>query len=454
MASRDGLGKNKKSKLLKDIEGNSARRNRKKPSNRTTADSTFSKVTENVSEENETMNSSTAPIKTLSGGVSLIFSMARRMLLWDDEEYYHQQYNDASPTSDSNLSSTSNVPPLPKWRPYEGIADLNPSFRSEAPVMNNVGYAQTLRRNSRKKGKESLWRYALRIYGKMREIELEQEEQRMIIPRGDNSNHDDEMVGENIDPYRIQRTTEHFEAALVACAKLGLFREAMKIYQEVLDKVAAKRAKTTMEVEDTVLLTDSLKIKKSKTEVIAAKRKYVDTTRVRVTQNMILSLIKACVRQRSINEDERIHSLDLVRCVLESLTEKHGVTVEATMVNPIAAAYVKLGYLNKASDMMDRLLSSPTKSDINKSYSEDDTSTIVETNHVENQGKSTNEFSFIDPMPLNLSDINSKDQASYNILIEAALAKGDYSLAVKQLREMIRNGYYPNSRSLNTWNHS
>ena len=108
---------------------------------------------------------------TLSGGSSLIFEMARRMLVWDDELYESGMLNDAgsrdgegaSSPSIPTTQSPSALPPipspasssLPRWRPsairQQSISNSNPSFRTSAPVMTNAGYAGILRRNSRKR---------------------------------------------------------------------------------------------------------------------------------------------------------------------------------------------------------------------------------------------------------------------------------------------------------------
>jgi pentatricopeptide repeat protein len=403
--SNKNTGKNKKSKLIKDTEVDTTRKTRSKWNRNIQNQSESYISTEPVPPQqiNPTLPPP-PPIQTLSGGVSLIFSMARRMLLWDEEQYHQQQWNDASPpppTSDS-------TPNLPRWHPIEGIADLNPSFRSEAPVMNNKGYAQTIRRNSRKKRKASLWRYALRIYNKMKDMEEEQAEQRQTLM--------DEYVSE--DPFWIQRRIEHYEAALVACAKLGLFQEAMRIYQDIEEKG-----------ERNSLLTVPLQVdtKRSKSEM-DRKIKQKERDAVRVTRNMILSIVKTCVRQRETSRDEKLLHLKSVLDILESLKEKHGISVEAMMVNPIAAAYVKLGHVEKAFDLMDSLLAS------------------------KNRSKVVTDESFVQPISFHWNDSHSKDRSSYNILVEGALSKGDYSLAVEQLRDMTRNGHFPNSRSLNTWN--
>lgn len=114
--------------------------------------------------------------ETLRGGPSLIFAMARRMLVWDDESYVGQ--NDtyrpsdprrqapagptkAAPIVDAGASAAAAPPPkrgprppvLPRWHPHPGTSDVNPSFRQSAPVMNNAGYLGAIRRNAQKRSK-------------------------------------------------------------------------------------------------------------------------------------------------------------------------------------------------------------------------------------------------------------------------------------------------------------
>lgn len=156
-------------------------------------------------------------IETIGGGSATIFEMARRMLVWD-------QPNGGS--ENGNFKEAKDGV-LPRWHPHSGISDVNPSFRTKAPVMNNQGYAGTIWRNVRKRNKPSLWRHALRTYDQM------------------------EGAGESTSGVlRIERSTVHHEGALLACAKLGLWKKSLDVFQAVES----------------------------------------------VTDNMLLSVVKACVR--------------------------------------------------------------------------------------------------------------------------------------------------------------
>lgn len=93
------------------------------------------------------------------------------------------------------------------WRPHKPTQDLrrnhfdntNSEFRYKSPRMSQEGYALTILKNSRKRNKPVLWRYALQKYNEM------------DVPR------------QNI----------HHEGALSACAKLGKYREALEILMHV-----------------------------------------------------------------------------------------------------------------------------------------------------------------------------------------------------------------------------
>jgi len=251
----------------------------------------------------------TLTMETLNGGPSLIFAMARRMLFWDDDDV--DEDNDGSrprrkrTNNNRNYAKNNNdnndkarpkpirIPRpkekiVPRWHLYDGIADANPSFRMEPPAMNNRGYASTIRRNSRKRGKVSLWRHALRIYDKMKAEELEQQQ----LVR--NKQHHPSTA-------TILRTTEHFEAASVACAKLGLWREALGIYREIVDMGTN------------------------------GGRKDLD-----VTDNLMLSLVGACVRaarmrrKQGFAADEQRAPLDAVRDILVRLEVEHGIPLRSS----------------------------------------------------------------------------------------------------------------------------
>jgi hypothetical protein len=207
----------------------------------------------------ETTRSGNNLQQTIRGGPSMIFAMARRMLVWDDEDYQAGRVlNDAS-----NKPRTK-VKVLPRWHPHDGIADANPYFRTQSPVMNNKGYAVTIQRNSRKRNKPGLWRHAYRTYVKVRDMELSQQQQRgeekeekssttslmvescNVTATNNNSNLTMAVGSQTMDvvrpryryPYlpskvKIKRENRHFQGALVACAKLGLWREAMFILNEM-----------------------------------------------------------------------------------------------------------------------------------------------------------------------------------------------------------------------------
>eukprot|EP00978_Attheya_sp_CCMP212_P021175 scaffold61560_cov41-Attheya_sp.AAC.2 len=231
--------------------------------------------------------------KTLTGGPSLIFEMARRMLVWDEDNM-----NDSSTSQQQQQPAKKRTRTvLPRWHPHSGISDVNPSFRSSPPVMNNAGYAGVIRRNSRKRGKPGMWRHSLRMYQTMRTSELQlaenatttQSRRRLII----------------------QRSNIHFEGALVSCSKLGLWKKAMFIYHEV-----EERAVRNGDLEDG----------RAEVRQQRSRGKFY----VAVTDTMVQSLVSACAkasrRKRRYTGDtrdgplftidERREPLDTVRQVL------------------------------------------------------------------------------------------------------------------------------------------
>jgi hypothetical protein len=143
---------------------------------------------------------------------------------------------------------------------------------------------------------------------------------------------------------RIRRTTLHHEAALVAASKLGMWEEALRIYRNVEQQQQQQGGV--------------------------------------VTDNMILSVIGACVRRssikyatisdennsnvdglgddnrspscrsgsmRTLTVEERRRPLDAARRILLSLEERHDIPLVARHVNPLASAYNRLGLHNESS---------------------------------------------------------------------------------------------------------
>ena len=217
-------------------------------------------------------------VTTLGGGPALIFAMARKMLVWDDQQQQQQQLKQYPTTTSSKTttktalskssssSSTASAPRvLPRWHPHGGISDVNSSFRTKAPVMNNQGYAAAIWRNVRKANKPSLWRHALRTYDRMVEQSKSQQGRRL----------------------RVRPTTIHHEGALLACAKLGLWKQAQNIYQ---NNVQSNNDKT---VKEEHVLTD----------------------------NMVYSLVKAGVRGcKKLRRDETL-SMEEKRAPLDAVAD-------------------------------------------------------------------------------------------------------------------------------------
>mmetsp|Transcript_14115 Transcript_14115/g.28458 ORF Transcript_14115/g.28458 Transcript_14115/m.28458 type:complete len:150 (+) Transcript_14115:1538-1987(+) len=91
-------------------------------------------------------------------------------------------------------------------------------------------------------------------------------------------------------------------------------------------------------------------------------------------------------------------------------------------VNPVAAAYQKLGLPKEAADLIQACLA--------------DRKTHVE------MGKTA----------LNVNDVQAKDRESYGILVRGGVADGDWAAAVDALSQMTEAGMYPTERQMTYWN--
>lgn len=216
---------------------------------------------EEIVVEREQQEQPTTLVETIGGGSATIFEMARRMLVWNDDVWT---------TNSSDEAKNDGI--LPRWHPHAGISDVNPSFRTKAPAMNNKGYAGQIWRNVRKRNKPSLWRHALRIYDRM--------EEQASSSRTTNNNSTNSGATTTSSSLKIERSTIHHEGALLACAKLGLWSKSLEIFEQV------------------------------------------DT----VTDNMVLSIVKACVRaskklkrEKDATLEERKVPLDAAVKILEDV---------------------------------------------------------------------------------------------------------------------------------------
>ena len=434
------------------------------------------------------------------GGEGTILEMARRMLVWDDELYDGRIVNDASgsavsPSPPSLLSlppeKLSAIPPptiqssstsLPRWRPssvqQQTISNVNPSFRTESPVMTNAGYASIMRRNSRKKNKPSMWKHTLRLYNRMTELEREH-----VVPgvgytgtlssstSDDQTNIDSNNIGTRR-MVRIKRNTYHHQAALVAASKLGAWQEAVSIFRGVESMVSNT---TTSSAEEDGSL-----------------RKVTN----RVTDNMILSVISACVKASKVKRtlsvaptiesknpgtesnatntspsrpmirlltiDERRKPLDTAKSIILTMEPKHDIPLVSRHINPLASAYNNLGLRAEASKLINDHLN-------DRSPPPPPAKVIRKNNQYWKAKKKQDtqdpgfELAFSDDeleddedgyeqQQLNIHQLKSKDRASYSLLVQSKASDGDWVGAVQELQKMNDAGLQPNSRNLNSWN--
>ena len=377
--------------------------------------------------------------KTISGGPSTIYSMARRMLVWDDQDYQMRKVlNDSSEYNEeiiANITKTSKI--LPKWHPHEGIADSNPNFRTSPPIMNNKGYAKAIFKNARKNNQPSLWRHSLRTYNKMRDVEIEQA--RATSPS----------------KLKIRRQSIHFHGALLACSKLGLWREAVTIYEEM--KHIQMYQKQQLEASaDVAAISDKISDDDLQNLIVQLPRKPID-----VNAYIVQCIIKACIRGMKYrvhhqkksegnqassqnskpNEyyytiEEQREPLDIASSILRSLEEIHDLIPTNMHVNALAAAYQYLNLNEDASMLLDKYL-------VDDKNQEEKTAVNSAANYLTN-GETLDLSEYRPSKP-------RKDEASYNILIQNSVARGDWGSAIDNLKMMTESGHYPKSKSLNIW---
>jgi hypothetical protein len=346
-------------------------------------------------------------IRTLAGGPALIFEMARKSMLFVREA-------DAS-TAAANSGETNGS--TKRWYPYSGVQENNPSFRTQPPVMSNQAFAKTIWRNVRKR-KQGYWRHALRTYDRM-----------SILEKDHNFPH-------------IQRSNTHHEGAMLACAKLGLWQRALEIFHCVY-QLQLEAQNTTAAFASTGQVNGVATSAKQSQAIRSRNGDSTKRKKVSVTDDMVLSLVKACVRSsqfrsrhhRKQTEDEenlgplppeieereailRRIPLDTAMEVLSTLPKEHGIPLMAHFVNPLASAYQSLGYIQQARDMLQIMLS-------NRTAGEDEI--------------------------FNVNDLHAKDKGSYSLLVQGAVVTGDWGLAVEALGDMTKAGLYPNSRHCNLW---
>jgi len=414
--------------------------------------------------------------ETSTGGPSTMFEMARRMLVWDDQDYQlgrvlndssqaqeaqaaqDQAQSQSQPQSDIIPSSSSpskkKTTVTPRWHPHEGIADSNPNFRTNSPIMNNRGYEKTIMRNARKNNKPSLWRHGYRTYVKMRDVELLQQMQALQQKK--------KMTTSTL---KIKRENTHFQGALIACAKLGLWREAIFIYQEMLDiqldiQIEQNSNQLVTNISPPVDSSTSASVSASASASTATPKRRTRKPII-IDQYMILSIIRACIRgmkyrvQHGENIEQRREPLDAAQEILRNMQEKHSLPPSTMQVNALASAYQYVGLYEEAMQLVFDYLEEPPslfekarqlQLARNKQWNTA-ADFLTERNLVAFTGAGEKGDTKEDAVDA----IEYFDQASYGIVIQNSLTQGDWSCAIQNLKTMTEAGYYPKSKSLNTW---
>jgi hypothetical protein len=236
----------------------------------------------------------------------------------------------------------------------------------------------------------------------------------------------------------IQRSNSHHEGAMVACAKLGLWQQALEIYHCVYQVEQESQAQFDL-AQTQQLPAAAASPKASSPSFVAAIRRSRIRRTVHVSDSMISSLVGACVRasqqrarekgtylspaQEELEAALRRIPLDTALEVLTTIQETHSIPLVARHINPIASAYQSLGYIPQATDILQTLLSNRTAGEEPE-----------------------------DGMDIfNVYDLCAKDKASYSLLVQGAVVTGDWGAAVDALRDMNEAGLFPKQRHCNIW---
>ena len=287
---------------------------------------------------------------------------------------------------------------VPRWHPVSGVADVNPQFRIASPTMNSVGYAASIWRNARKR-QPAMWRYALRTFDRM--VLLQQEKQ---------------TNGPKLD---IVNT--HYEAALVAASKLGWSKRAIEIYETV----ESKQEKIWERMQQSSGLSSGTSSTNNGSKITTSSSAQKTKIAIRITENMVLSVIRACVREAM--KYKKREPLDvLLQKVIYTIHDKHNIPITSVHLNPIAAAYQSLGCTDDANNILLR-------------------------NLLDRIGGPEAENVGIDTGTFNVYDVQAKDKGSYSLLVQSAVQEQDYGQAVLALKTMTEAGLYPTNRHLNKW---
>lgn len=140
-----------------------------------------------------------------------------------------------------------------------------------------------------------MWRHCLRVYNKM--AELENGEDEVISDNVGAGSRDGNATRSKKKP-RIKRSTAHHEAALVATSKLAMWEEAVKIYRKVEESSATKNALASNARNDGM----GSYPRSSPSAGVNTTQNAKDKSKNGVTDNMVLSVINACVKGSRVKQ--------------------------------------------------------------------------------------------------------------------------------------------------------
>ncbi len=181
---------------------------------------------------------------------------------------------------------------------------------------------------------------------------------------------------------KIRRTSAHHEAALVATSKLGMWEEAMRIYRVVEGSSSSSVAAGESSGGKGSNVTDNMILSVVGACVRASNAKYAAANAPSLVSDAPLgdadrrdvpddnrggdsAYYSATIRMpspnsrptiRALTVEERRRPLDEARLVVLSMEDRHDIPIVARHVNPLASAYNRLGLRAEASALINGLL--------------------------------------------------------------------------------------------------
>jgi pentatricopeptide repeat protein len=235
---------------------------------------------------------------------------------------------------------------------------------------------------------------------------------------------------------KLKRENIHFEAVLVACGKLGLWKEALFIYNEMLSLSHGGSSLPYSDIQRREAIT--------------------------IHEHTIMSVVKACIRGmkhdfKKNNGETRIHEqrvpLDSARDILLSMKHRYNLLPSPILVNSLASAYQYMSLHADAQELLN-LLDMPnvkTREQMPEKNLMMNTAAMFLTVGITSEEALKGSTTASTGIAKGTTSTQCKNEASYDILIKNSIIQGNWSTAIKGLQEMTEVGFFPKSKSLNAW---